>query len=181
MLSKRKTKIELANKMQDFIAETCIGASSLRGQGASGLIRESRKHFKSLDLSMIPVSESVFNEWLNRQTDRLLRKFPERAKNHGAARKALNLFLRSACYNVVLSKTHGLNRLLPLLEVPVDSFTADHLRWHDRTLPKKWAGLKWVEKKELSLYQSSASALAKRWSVNRVDLDIFFFREDLLD
>lgn len=170
---------EIVLQMQCFIAETCIGASSLRGQGASGLIRESRNFFKELDLSSIPTEQSQFTKWLDRKTERLRGKYSANAQNFGAARKALNLFLRDVSYNVILNRAFGLNPVLSLLEVPVDSFTAKHLKKHDPTLPAKWSGLKRVTKEHHKEYQYAASMIAKKWKVNRVDLDIFFFREDV--
>ncbi len=110
-------KAKFVQQMQSYVAETSVGASALRNQGGSGLVQTSREFFKKLNLSSIPKSRTAFNEWLNTQTGKLAKEFPKGARNFGAARKALNLFLRSAAYNVVLNRAHNLDKILPLLEV----------------------------------------------------------------
>lgn len=168
--------------MQNFIAEVSIGASALRGQGASGLIQCCRDFFKKIDFSKIPTEQKKFIAWLETNTEKLRATFPEVARNYGAARKALNLFLRDASYNVILNRAYDLDRLLPLLEVPVDSFTANHLRRHEPSIIlKKWDSLKRVKKAELEKYQEAAQRLAEEWGINRVELDAFFYREQLED
>jgi hypothetical protein len=168
--------------MQNFIAEVCIGASALRGQGGSGLIQCCRDFFKRIDFSKIPMEQKEFAVWLETNTEELRATFPKVARNYGAARKALNLFLRDASYNVILNRAYDLDRLLPLLEVPVDSFTANHLhKYEPSIILKKWDSLKRVKDTELKKYQEAAQLLAEKWGINRVDLDAFFYREKLED
>jgi hypothetical protein len=172
-------KVNLVQQMQSYVAEACLGASALRNQGGSGLVRAARKYFKTLDLSAIPSYGRQFNSWLDQHTDELQSEFPHGAKNFGAARKALNLFLRSAAYNKALNCAHRLDRLLPLLEVPLDSYVAEHLKSHEPSLPNKWERLKFLSKNEHREYQAAARKLAKSWQVHRVDLDVFFYREEV--
>lgn len=171
-------KSKLVQQMQSYVAETCIGASSIRKQGGSGLIQAARDYFRLLDLLAIPKETGRFNTWLDEHTDRLLLTFPDGARNFGAARKALNLFLRSSAYNCCLNKAFGLDAVLALLEVPVDSYAAKHLLHHDPTVAKNWIGLKKVTKDEHCKYQTAARVLATQWGIHRVDLDVFFFRRD---
>jgi len=171
-------KDKLVHQMQSYVAETCIGASSIRKQGGSGLIQAARDYFKSLDLAAIPKEKGRFNTWLDEHTERLLLNFPDGTRKFGTARKALNLFLRSATYNCCLNQAFRLDAVLAVLEVPVDRYTAKHLLHHDPTIAKKWVGLKTVTKEEHSKYQAVASALATQWEIYRVDLDVFFFRRE---
>lgn len=172
-------KVKLVEQMQNYVAETSVGASALRNQGGSGLVEASRKFFKNLDLSTIPTDQATFNKWLDGKSAKLLNQFPGGARNFGAARKALNLFLRSAAYNVFLNRAYKLDKVLPLLEVPLDSYTANHLKSQKISLPTRWAGLKSVSDVEHGTYQLAALELAKRWRVHRVHLDVFFFREEV--
>ena len=173
-------KNEFLEQMQSFIAETAIGASALRNQGVEDLIQHCRDYCKKVDLNKIPDQADAFTEWLDAQTEALMQGAPEGAtENFGAARKALNLFLRSAAYNVTLNTEYDLDKLLPVLEIPLDSYAAMHLKAHDKALSKKWVGLKYVTRAEHSKYQLSAPQLAKQWQVNRVDLDVFFYRKEV--
>jgi len=174
-------KKDLVEQTQSFIAELSIGASALRNQGASGLIQCCRDFFKQIQFSKIPTDQNEFATWLDTKTEELLAKFPEAAQNYGSARKGLNLFLRDASYNVILNRAYDLDRLIPLLEVPVDSFTANHLYHHEPSLPRNWAGLKRVTSTQLEKYQEAAQCLADEWKINRVELDAFFYRENFED
>jgi hypothetical protein len=166
--------------MQSYVAETCMGSSALRNQGAGKLLETSRKYFKRINLSTIPITRPEFERWLDQRTKKLLSQFPKKAQHFGTARKALNLFLRCACYNVLLDRTYHLRRIQRFLEVPVDSFTASHLMHYEPLLvPTKWNKIKRVTEEENRQFQEGARRLAKKWKVNRVDLDIFFYREEL--
>ena len=171
-------KAKLVQQMQSYVAETCVGASAIRNQGGSGLVQAAREYFKTVGLASIPTKESRLSPWLEAHTNALLRKFPAGARKFGTARKALNLFLRSAAYNCCLNRAFELDSVLPVLEVPLDSYAAKHLLKHDAAIAKKWVGLKFVTRVAHGKYQSAALDLAKRWQVNRVDLDVFFYREE---
>jgi hypothetical protein len=171
-------KAKLVQQMQNYVAETCVGASAMRNQGGSGLVQAARKYFKTIDLASIPTDESRITDWLENHTDALLLKFPVGARKFGSARKALNLFVRSAAYNRCLNQAFQLDAMLPLLEVPLDSYAAKHLLRHNCAIASKWVGLKFVTRAEHGKYQLAALDLAKRWQVHRVDLDVFFFREE---
>lgn len=174
----RRVKTKLVAQMQSYVAETCIGSSALRNQGGSGLIAASREFFKSIDFVQIPSTQDEFDKWLGEKTRELLLNFPVACRPFGAARKALNLFLRSAAYNIVLNRASDLDRLLPLLELPLDSFAANHLKTLYPSLPKKWIGLKYISSTEHTEYQQAAQKIAARGQVHRVDLDVFFYREN---
>ena len=171
-------KAMLVQQMQSYVAETCVGASAIRNQGGSGLIRAARDYFKSINLAALPRSEQMLAPWLDENTEALLSRFPAEARRFGTVRKALNLFVRSAAYNCCLNRAFSLDDLLPWLELPLDSYAAKHLLKHDPKIAPKWVGLKSVTKAEHHKYQAAALRLAQRWEVNRVDLDVFFYREE---
>jgi hypothetical protein len=171
-------KVVLVKQMQSFVAETCVGASAIRNQGGSGLVQATREYFKALNLATIPTDARSNGSWLVKYTDALLLKFPVGARKFGTARKALNLFLRSAAYNCCLNRAFHLDSILPLLEVPLDSYTAKHLLAHDPAIATKWVGLNNVTGADHAKYQLAALDLANRWHVNRVDLDVYFYREE---
>jgi hypothetical protein len=172
-------KTNLVRQMQSYVAETCIGASALRNSGGKGLLKRSRDFFKKLDLDRIPRRQEPFEKWLNIKTRELCRKFPRRAQKFGTTRKALNLFLRSAAYNVLLNRKYSLEDLLPLLEVPLDSYAAKHLQANDSSLPRAWSRLKRISPTEYAKYQKSASNLAQKWGICRADLDVYFYRNEV--
>lgn len=106
-------------------AEAAVGPSALRNQGASGVIRVVREYFKRLDLRTFSVSdERDFMQRLDAASDALRERFPKGARNWGAARKALNLFLRDAFYGTFLSKHYHLEKIEPWLEIPLDQYVA---------------------------------------------------------
>lgn len=170
----------LIRQMQNYVAETCIGASALRNQGDKGLIEASRRFFKKINLPEIPTDPIRFKAWLDEKTMQLLNDFPTKAQNFGAARKALNLFLRSTVYNIHLNRAHNLDPLLPILELPLDSYAAKHLiikGFGVKKLPR-WPGLKSLSEADHNEYQKAARSLSLDRGLQRVDLDAFFFRED---
>lgn len=173
-------KVKLVQQMQSYVAETCVGASAIRNQGGSGLIQAARDYFKTVNLSSIPTNETQFVLWLDKHTNTILLKFPAGARKFGTARKALNLFLRSATYNCCLNRAFHLDSVLPLLEVPLDRYAAKHLLKYDFTIATKWVGLKSVSRSDHGKYQRAALDLAKKWKIYRVDLDVFFYREEVL-
>jgi len=170
---------DLIKQMQRYVAETCVGASAIRNQGGSGLIQAARDYFNSINLASVPRDAHQMNLWLDKHTRALLRRFPEEARFFGTARKALNLFLRSAAYNAQLQQAFRLKQVLPLLEVPVDSYTSAHLLAWGPGIAGRWKGLKQLSEMDHAAYQAFAQTLARRWRIHRVDLDVYFYREEV--
>lgn len=172
-------KEEFIQKMQNFVAETSIGASALRNQGVKDLIQPCRDYCKKIDLAAIPREPQNFASWLNRKTTALMYKVPKEAKNNfGAARKALNLFLRSSAYNCCLNQAYQLDEMLPLLEVPLDSYVGKGLRRDatNRELPK-WDRLKKIKPELHEQFQQAANVVAQVKGVHRADLDVYYYRK----
>ncbi len=114
--------------VQRKVAVTAVGPSALRGQG-KGVLRASQSFLASVSLANIPKSSATrFQAWLDRQTEALLDQLPINGRPWGAARKAINLFLRDALYNQYLNRRFGLDNIEPWLEIPLDSAVARGLK-----------------------------------------------------
>ncbi len=170
-------KKEFLKYIQNRVAETCVGASSLRNQGASGVLKAVREHFATLPLDkFIVTTEERFLSVLNDETDKLRRLLPSSAQNWGTARKAINLFLRDALYNLYLSKHYGLESIEAFLEIPLDGDVAGALHsLEDDDLPK-WKSIKSLSESDSSQYQAKARRYAQELEVNRVHLDLIWWR-----
>jgi hypothetical protein len=173
-----RIRSELTDRTKRHVAQLAANGSSLRNQGAPGVVEAARGFLEALDLStFVTAGPAGFADLLDTTTAALRAWFPKGARNWGAARKVLNLFLRDCLYNIYLAKAHGLLRLRPLLEVPLDSQVADGLRATSlgRVLPR-WPGLKRVTQAQNSEYQQAAAAIAKSLGVARVDVDLWYWR-----
>jgi hypothetical protein len=81
--------------LHERTAEVAIGPSTLRNQGAPGVVLAARQFLKELNLDSFRTStEQQFRARLNTATKRLKDRLPKKARNWGAARKAINIFLR---------------------------------------------------------------------------------------
>lgn len=159
-------------------AEAAVGPSALRNQGASGVIRMAREYFKRLDLMTFAASnERDFARKLDAASHDLRKKFPKGAKNWGAARKALNLFLRDALYNTFLCRHYRLRNIEPWLEIPLDKFVAAglHRDYSGEDLPK-WNGIKSLTPENSLAFQRAAKVVAEEKGIARVHLDLFYWR-----
>jgi hypothetical protein len=177
------SQCDFLHTVQSYIAVQAIGPSSLRNQGSPGVIRAAREFLSELPLSYFPTGgEREFSLHLDEQTDRLLRRLPKNAQNWGAARKALNLFLRDALYNQYLASEFNLHAIEPWLEIPLDRAVARGLRglWKKEggeELPD-WPGLKKLTPSISSRFQSFANNAVKNRGYARVHLDIYLWLEE---
>ena len=91
--------------------------------------------------------------------DSLKRRLPKGARSWGAARKALNIFLRDVLYNHYLRSHHGLDRLEDWLEVPLDRDVAVALRAESEggELPR-WKTIKRLTPDVSGRYQAHCTA-----------------------
>jgi hypothetical protein len=96
----------------------------------------------------------------------------------GAARKAINLFLRDCTYDHHPRSHCHLGRIEPWLEVPLDSFVASALRKtrKGRNLPR-WDSLIKLEPEVSRNYQEVAQAIADGKGIARVHLDLRYWTE----
>ena len=165
--------------LRERIAEQCIGPSTLRNQGAKNVLMRARTHLKSITLkNFSKIKRSHFDKILNKETDKLKNALPLGARNWGAARKVLNLFIRDAVYNRHLCEAYGLKRIERFTEVPLDSFVAKALiaTKEGEELPK-WKTIKHLTKEESGKFQEVAEIVAKRNKTRRVHLDLYCWRQ----
>ena len=122
-------------------------------------------------------SEAAFLRELEIATSQLKDALPEGARKWGSARKFLNIFLRGCSYNKYLCSHYRLHVLEPWLEVPLDSHVAKGLkRIAGRGNLPHWPGVIHLTPQDSGLFQCFASKAAKNDGVNRVDLDVKFWR-----
>ncbi len=163
--------------LQRRTAEVAIGPSTLRNQGAPGVVQAARDALLREELARFVVaSQEDFARELNLATVRLQRKLPRPAQ-WGTARKALNIFLRDVLYNTYLAREFGFRRIERWLELPLDSYTVKALR-RERIaddLPR-WPGVGKVTPATYALYQAAAEEAAQKRQIARVHLDILWWR-----
>jgi hypothetical protein len=161
------------------VAVTAIGPSALRGQG-KGVLKASQEFLSSMSLARVPASgEARFRSWLDRQTELLLDALPINGRPWGAARKAINLFLRDALYNQYLNRHFHLGKLESWLEVPLDSAVARGLKAEaGRDVLPRWPGLKHLKSEASAVFQAFASTYAHTHGIDRVHLDMYLWLEN---
>jgi hypothetical protein len=166
--------------MQRYIAITTIGPSTLRNQGMAGVIQAARNYLAAVELSAFNVrSEHEFLTVLNAQTERLKAALPSGAQHWGAARKALNLFLRDICYNRFLCERHGLAASEEWMEIPLDGLVAGALkREAGRGKLPRWPGLNELTPEVSAHFQAFARSLAASKGISRVHLDMRLWTEE---
>lgn len=166
--------------MQAYVAVTTVGPSALRNQGSKGVIRAAQKFLSSIDLGAFRTeNEAAFGKTLDSETEALQKTLPRGAQNWGAARKALNLFLRDTCYNRFLCKKYGLSQAEEWMEIPLDSLTAASLKRRGArgNLPK-WPGLNRLTPVVSSEFQAFAKQVALAEGISRVHLDMRLWTEE---
>ena len=169
------TKKNFLRMIRHRAARVAVGASAVRGQGASGIGKRARDFFCGLQLAPFATSDQrQFTRALNGATRRLMRVLPTRASSWGLSRKLLNIFLRDSLYVVYLREAYGLGAAEKLLEIPLDSITAGRIRQRVPEL-SRWRGVKHVEPDLSSAYQAAALTIAKREGIARVHLDAFWW------
>jgi len=158
--------------MQRYIAVTTIGPSTLRNQGASGVIKAAQKYLAVVDLAEFNAEkEEEFLSALDVQTDRLRAALPSGAQHWGAARKALNVFLRDVCYNRFLCEKHGLASLEDWMEIPLDGLVAQALkRKAGRGRLPRWPGISELTPDVSGPFQAFARRIAASMGISRMRL-----------
>ena len=173
-------KTDIFGDMQRYIAATTIGPSALRNQGGPHVIERAQLFLSTIDIRTFAVNdERTFLAALNATTTRLQRSLPAHCQHWGAARKALNLFLRDVCYNRFLSEKYSLARLEPWMEIPLDSLVGYALvkRIGRGGLPT-WPGLKGLTPPVSVEFQRVAKDWADEEDISRIHLDMRIWLEE---
>jgi hypothetical protein len=174
------TEAELLAAIQKHVAQISANSSSIRNQGATGMIPVAQKFLRELNLSdFVSSGERAFLARLDTTTDSLAAAFPRGGQHWGIARKILNIFLRDSRYNCYLSDRHELATIETWLEVPLDSHVASNLRAHaDRlgvSIPR-WTTIKALRPTASEEYQRLASKVASELGIYRAHLDLLWWR-----
>ena len=174
---------DLMDRLQVRIAMLAIGRSTLRSQGAPGMVAEARRFLRNVDLQRFSVVTSEkFMAELDEQTKQLSRQFPGGGKgNWGAARKSVNIFMRDVLYCWPLCKKYKLAVLEPWLEVPLDSNVHEGLLSDSVNAVVPWPGVKALTPAVNTELQGTASVVAKSLGVARVHLDVRYWRRATFD
>jgi len=167
---------ELVEILQEFLAIETVGPSALRGQGG-GVLKPVQKHLGSdVDLRSIPRrSRQAFADWLDHQTVRIPRA------RWGAARKALNLFIRGCTYNHYLRSEFRLGgNVEKWLEIPLDGVIARSLkRQAGRGMLPPWLGLKNLTREHHAEFQRYAEGLCQSRGIrSRAFLDHYLWLDE---
>lgn len=170
---------EFIQTMQNKVAVSAVGPSALRGQG-KGVLSATQTFLAKVNLTKIQkIDHRQFEIWLDRQTGSLLDKLPLKNRPWGAARKAINLFLRDALYNRYLCLHFKINKIESMLEVPLDRVIASSLkRIGKRGQLPSWPGLKWLTKPASNQFQLFASEIAMKKKIKRVHIDMYLWLEN---
>jgi hypothetical protein len=164
-------------------ASSAVGSSTLRG-GVKGTVEQARKSLMTIEIGKYSSAsaEHQFLTLLEKDTKKIMKSFPLGAReNWGAARKVINIFLRNLTYNKYTCEACKLVHIEKWLEVPLDSYVAKGLRntqTETGLAPKlpRWHGIKRLKKENSNNYQVVASKIAEKKGINKVDLDICYWR-----
>jgi len=168
------TDNEFIRDLQRFTALSAVNVTALRRQGV-GVIGRIQDYLAKLDLSGLSAlhDEDGFGLWLQNTTQGMVSSKGGPEIRWGAARKALNLFLRDALYSKYLSRQYVLEHVEKWLEVPLDSVVAQYLkREAGRGQLPVWNGLRHLRPEESEQFQRYASRLARQRGLARVHLDV---------
>lgn len=173
----------LIDRLQVRAAMLAIGRSTLRSQGAPGVVVAARRFLRKVDLRLFSVdTNEQFLSVLDTQTLLLASQFPDGGRgNWGAARKSLNIFLRDVFYCRPLCEHYKLDGLEPWLEVPLDSNVYLGLMSDITKAYTPWPGVKALTPADSAELQSTAFAVAKSFGVARVHLDVRYWRKTAFD
>ncbi len=152
--------------------------TALRGQ-APGTLRTTHEFLDGLDLSRLPKERTAYLTWLDQTTGKLLNRLPGKSRPWGAARKALNLFMRTSLYNRYMNQAYRLYRAEKWMEIALDSAVAQGLKKEaGRGQLPLWPGLRKLKKETSEKYQLVAQAMAKQKKISKVHLDMYLWIEN---
>jgi hypothetical protein len=168
---------QLIDLLRQRVVEGAVGPTALRNQGRPRVVEFARKSLKKVNVVDFVVGEEEdFKAALDRETEAIRRSLPVGAKNWGAARKALNLFLRDILYNQYLSNFYKFNKIERWLEVPLDSNVVEGIEESYLANLPKWKGIKHLKAEDSFVFQQAALKVAKARQIARVHLDVYWWR-----
>jgi hypothetical protein len=171
------TQGEFLRCVQSRTARIAVGASTVRGKGNKGVVREARAYLRTIKLKQFAVpDDAAFRKVLNRHTERLRKRLPKSARRWGIARKVLNIFLRDCLYTGYLAEAYQLRRAEEHFEIPLDSITAKKLNEiAGRGGLPAWPGVRGVTPCLSAEYHLVADQAAEKDGMARVHLDALWW------
>jgi hypothetical protein len=177
-------EFDLISQLHRRFARAAVGASTARGMGR-GTVATGREYLSGLKLERFSRcrTSTTFKVVLNNATKECKKMLP----NHswGAARKFINIFLRDTAYNRFLCNQYRLTRMLPWLEVPLDSYVAHNLRKDQKLLCNskngplpRWKTIIRLKEKTSKHYQDVAIEISEAKNTERIHLDLEYWHKE---
>ena len=169
---------ELIKRLICRTAELAIGPSTVRNQGAVGVVRSARSGLRNVDLPAFKRADRAsYSELLDKETQSLRRRLPPTARHWGTARKCLNIFLRDVLYCRYLCDHFSFHKFQAQLEVPLDGHVAGALlKDAEGTELPRWRTIKSLTPQQSEQYQAVARRIAMRKDTHAVHLDLLYWR-----
>ncbi len=160
--------------LQKHLAFAAIAPTTLRGMLPIGTRQSVCETLAGLPLAALTQAEfaTALDDW----TDHLCNQV---GAAWGPMRKAVNLYLRDASYNVWTREAFVLDRVEPMLEIPLDGIVMRKLR---KRASRRIATVSVIRltKSISDAYQDVATALAKDRGEHRVHLDLELWNGGIL-
>lgn len=176
---------EWAEKLRKHFCIACIGGSTLRGQSTKGKNDRCRAFLKNTFLleDLSKLNEKVFLKHIDSKTIELSQELPKpdcKPPNWGAARKAINIYLRLCVMNKDINSFYNLSSIEEYLEVPLDSETVRGIKKESKAnLPSKFT-IRNLAKTESDKFQEAARKVAKKKKIHRYELDVVLWNSEKL-
>lgn len=159
--------------VQRHVAWASIAPTTLRNMSVGGKRGRICGYLTKLPLEQITSGPDKFQNCLNSWTDELVRTCHI---NFGPARKAINLFLRDACYNNYLRERYHLQHIEELLEVPLDGIVMSALKTLCPGFGLVTVPVVKLGRTSSARFQEAANALAAFNDTKRVHLDLWLWK-----
>ena len=171
-------KDDFLSNMQTYVANIAISGSTLRNQGAKGVVAAAREFLGTLALKELVCIESPqYPCLLTKWTAELRSYLPVNARHWGTARKAINVFMVQTFLNKYLYREFELHRFADMFETPLDSKAASKLKKEvPETNLRNWNGIRALTEEDSTLYQQAATTLAQQYHIPRACLDTVLWR-----
>jgi hypothetical protein len=150
------------------------------GKDVIGMASCARGFCSNIDLENLPSPEN-YPKTLDEWTAKLTSEFPKGGRYWGTARKCINIFVRDASYNFHLRRAYPLlANLENVLEVPIDGYVAKGLlkEREASACSLSWDAIIRLTPDVHGHFQHLAQRVADRMMVDRVHLDIYYFRRN---
>ena len=177
---------ELIEHLINHTSNLAISSSTLRNQGAKGIITAARKFLREMKLQEMTEAFNTMHyaTFLDKETNKLIAIFSKlyddkSFRNFGAARKSINIFARDVFYNKIFIEHYKINqgrKHYSQLELPLDSYTTKGILKSHPDLKSHWNGIKYLTPDDNIILQTAATKIADSKKINRIELDIIWWR-----